>query len=349
MIGTELLKGQGLGNQLFCYVTTRCIAARQGCDFSILGRETLGNNIHSQKGLYFMELDLGILSRKEDYVREYWEKEDRLFLPNSNHDLEHGAYVAGTDGELLNIEDNVLIGGNMQSEDYFIEYKEQIKKWLKVKPEYDSYEYSRENLCILNIRGGEYTSNPELYLKKKYWIHTMKYMKKINGNMEFLIVTDDVEAASKMFPDIKAMHGSLHEDYVRLKNARYLILSNSSFAYFPTFTSDVNQYIIAPKYWARHNVSDGYWASEQNIYEGFHYMDRKGRLFTAKECREELEQYKNSSKKYASLNKRPDGVRMKVYRLISGYIYGKYYISKICRGVKRRVLMLVNMSVMKLF
>ena len=337
MIGTELFNGQGLGNQLFCYVTTRCIAARHGYDFSILGREWLGNNIHSRKGLYFMDLDLGILSTKEDYVREYWEKEDRFFLPNSGHDLTHGAYVAGTDEKLLNIEDNVLIGGNMQSEDYLLEYKEQIKEWLKVKPEYDSYEYSRENLCIMNVRGGEYTSNPELYLQKKYWLHAMQHMKKINENMEFMIVTDDVEAASKMFPNIKALHGSLHEDYVRLKNARYLILSNSSFAYFPTFTSDVNQYIIAPKYWARHNVSDGYWASEQNIYEGFHYMDRKGKLFTPEECRAELAQYKLNSKRYKNVNIRPDGLKMKLYRLRSWYIYKVYYLQGRWGGVKRRI------------
>lgn len=337
MIGTELLNGQGLGNQLFCYVTTRCIAARQGYDFSILGREVLGNNIHSQKGLYFMELDLGVISKKEDYVREYWEKEDRLFLPNSGHDLTHGAYVTGVDEELLSIKDNVLIGGNMQSQDYFIEYKEQIKDWLKVKPEYDSYEYSREDLCILNVRGGEYTSNPELYLRKKYWLLAMQHMKNINKNMEFMIVTDDVEAASKMFPNIKALHGSLHEDYVRLKNARYLILSNSSFAYFPTFTSDINQYIIAPKYWARHNVSDGYWASEQNIYEGFNYMDRKGKLFTPEECRAELAQYKLNSKRYKKINIRPVGLKMKFYQLRSWYIYKKYYLQNRCNGAIRRI------------
>ena len=48
IIATELLKGQGLGNQLFCYITTRCIAMRNHCDYSILGSETLANNIHSQ-------------------------------------------------------------------------------------------------------------------------------------------------------------------------------------------------------------------------------------------------------------------------------------------------------------
>ena len=68
MIGTELLKGQGLGNQLFCYVTTRCIAMNQGRDFSILGSETLANNIHSSCGLYFMDLDFGVKAGKEDFT-----------------------------------------------------------------------------------------------------------------------------------------------------------------------------------------------------------------------------------------------------------------------------------------
>ena len=39
IIATELLKGQGLGNQLFCYVTTRALAYKKGFDFAILGRD----------------------------------------------------------------------------------------------------------------------------------------------------------------------------------------------------------------------------------------------------------------------------------------------------------------------
>ena len=337
MLGTELLKGQGLGNHLFCYVTTRCIALRNGYEFSILGREQLGNNIHSQKGLYFMKLDLGVPSQKSDYVEQYWEKEDRLFLPNSKHDLTHGAYVTGIDEAVLNIKDNVLLGGNLQAEGYFKEYKEDIKKWLKVEPEYDSYKYSRDNLCIINFRGGEYESSPELYLYKKYWIQAIAHMKKVRQDMEFLIVTDDVCAANRILPDIQAMHGSLHEDYVYIKNARYLILSNSSFAFFPVFTSETLQMAIAPKYWARHNVSDGYWASEQNIYEGFNYMDRKGKLFTAEECRRELAQYKLNSKRYSRLNIRPVGIKMLLYKIRTKYIYKRAYIIKIWRGILRRI------------
>ena len=337
MIGTELLKGQGLGNQLFCYVTTRCIALRNGYEFSILGREIFGNNIHSQKGLYFMEPDLGVESQKEDFKGQYQEKEDRLFLPNSKHDLTYGAYVAGTDEMLLQMEDGMLIGGNMQAQDYFREYKDQIRKWLKVKPEYDFKDYSRENLCILNMRGGEYTSNPELFLKKRYWEQAMARMKQIREDMEFLIVTDDVAAAGKLFPKVKAIHGSLHEDYVCIKNAYYLILSNSSFAFFPAYTSETLKYAIAPKYWARHNVSDGYWASEQNIYDEFAYMDRKGKLFTAEECRQELVDYKKKSIQYGRLNIRPTGLRLYIYRLRSWLFYKANYCLKIYRGILRRI------------
>lgn len=337
MLGTELLKGQGLGNQLFCYVTTRCLALQNRYDFSILGREILGNDRYSQKGLYFMNLDLGLLSKKEDYKGQYWEKENRLFLPNSQHDLTYGAYVAGTDQRLMQIEDNMLIGGNMQSQDYFRQYKQEIKEWLRVKPEYDSLEYSRDNLCIVNLRGGEYTSSPELYLKKSYWLHAMRQMKKVREDMEFLIVTDDIEAACKLLPGISVMHGNLHEDYVHIKNAKYLILSNSSFAFFPAYTSETLQMAIAPKYWARYNVSDGYWASEQNIYDEFIYMDRRGRLFTAEECRKELEQYKETSGRYRHANEKPKGLKLLVYQLRSKLFYQRCYLLKIGRGVLRRV------------
>lgn len=337
MIGTELLKGQGLGNQLFCYVSIRCLALRNGYDFSILGREILGNNIHSQKGLYFLELDLGVDSQKEDYKRQYWEKEDRLFLPNSKHDLTHGAYVAGTDERLLQIEDNILVGGNMQAQDYFREYKNEIRKWFRIKPEYDIKDYSRENLCILNMRGGEYTSSPELFLRRRYWKQAMARMKQIREDMEFLIVTDDVAAAGKLFPEVKAIHGSLHEDYVCIKNAHYLILSNSSFAFFPAYTSETLKFAIAPKYWARHNVSDGYWASEQNIYDEFTYMDRKGKLFTPEECRQELADYKKKSIRYGRRNIRPTGLRLYIYRLRSYLFYKANYCLKIYRGILRRI------------
>lgn len=337
MLGIETQEGFGLGNQLFFYITARCIALDKGYRFSVLDPEHFANNMHSDCGLYFMDLDMGEPSGKEDYKKVYREKETRLFTGNSKHDLTHGVYVTDADENLFDIEDDTLLYGNLQAEAYFISHKEEIRRWLKVKPEYDCMEYCRDNLCILHLRCSDYMGSPELYLRRKYWLMGMKQMKKINPDMEFMIITNDVKEAGKFLPGIPAYNFDLAKDYSVLKNARYLLLANSSFSYFPAFTSETVQYILAPKYWARHNVSDGYWASEQNIYAGWHYMDRKGRVFTAEECKKELAEYKRKSGKYRNVNVRPEGLRLKAMQVRAWYIYKKAYAGKIARGIKRRI------------
>lgn len=340
MIGTELLAGQGLGNQLFCYVTTRCIAMDNQLPFSILGGETVANNIHSNCGMYFMDMDYGMPTKKEEFQQVYYEKEDRLYLGNSRHDLTHGCYVTGVDEKLLHPQDGTLLYGNMQAESYYIRHKEEIRQWLKVKPEYDCMEYSRDNLCILHLRCSDYLDCPELYLRKKYWIDGMKNMKKINPDMEFMIITNDVKEAGKILPGIPAYNFDLAKDYSIIKNAKYLLLSNSSFAYFPAFTSTTVKYILAPKYWARHNVSDGYWASEQNIYEGWHYQDRHGRIYSYEECLAELADYKKQSPLYHRLNQKPEGFARKREEIKSKVRYEAYHCLRLIRGAKRKVRLL---------
>ena len=337
IIATELLKGQGLGNQLFCYVTVRSLAYAKGFDFSILNREIFANNIHSNKGMYFMDIDCGLDVPKEAFENVYHEREDRIFLGNSMHDIEHGCYVSGADKVFLDLDKTTLLYGNMQAWEYFGQYRDEIKKWLAVKPEYDCQEYARENLCIINVRGGEYSGNSELFLRRKYWLDAMEKMRKLRSDMEFMIVTDDVDAARRVLPEVEAHHFDLAKDYTIIKNASYLILSNSTFAFFPAFTSETVKYIIAPKYWARHNVSDGYWASEQNIYDGFAYMDKKGRLYSAQECREELAAYKSVSQKYQRIDVPLEGMDLKVAKVrAKGRIYCDLSVRAV-RSLKRRL------------
>lgn len=343
MIGTELLKGQGLGNALFCYITTRCIAKRQQTDFAILGKEVLEGIAGKKNGLYFMNLDFGLQIEKSEFKQVYHEKDDRLFLGNSRHDCKLGCYVTGMDKDFLNAEDGTLLYGNMQAEEYILPYKNEIKQWLKVKPEYDSFEFSKDNLCIINIRGGEYTGSPELFLSRRYWLNGIKYMKQIRADMEFMIVTDDVEAAGKVLPEIPAYHFSLDKDYVTVKNAKYVLLSNSSFAFFPVFTSETIKEIVAPKYWARHNVSNGYWASEQNIYTDWKYMDRNGVIFSAEECRKELQKYKETNKKFKKLNIKPGKIQAFWMKAESELLYYASWINRIYRSfIKRAKKLLKN-------
>jgi len=95
-----------------------------------------------------------------------------------------------------------------------------------------------------------------------------------------------------LFPQYRSFHFSIGKDYAIVKNAKYLILANSSFSFFPAWTSETVKYVIAPKFWARHNISDGFWACAFNIYRGWMWQDRNGALFTFDECEDEYARYK---------------------------------------------------------
>ena len=338
MIGTEFLKGQGLGNQLFCYVTARAIAADKGVKFGTAGQEFFANNMHDNSGMYFMDIDLGEVINDEDkknFIR-FDERDDRLYL-GTFHDLKHGCYVTGPDPLMHQVADNTLIYGNMQDEHYFSKYYDVLKSWLKVKKEYDTYEYSKENLCILHMRGGDYFGQAEFTLKRKYWLNGIKKMRAIRPDMEFMIVTDDPDSIRKILPEIPAYRSDIGKDFMIIKNAHYLLLSNSSFACMPAFLSETVQYIIAPKYWGRYNVSDGYWCGEQNIYRDFHYMDRNGQLFSADECRRELAEYKANSSRYKKLNVYPQGWSLVMKKVGARFIHYQFWGMRIWRSLLRRM------------
>lgn len=291
MIATEILNGQGLGNQLFCYVTTRCVALDRNLSFGIKDTGWMGDRRYNRHGIYWMDLDMGEIVPENMSI--YNEIVIRHKTNTCLHDNSIGCDIRPYDIGLVNVPDNTLIFGIMQDERYFYHRKSEIKKWLKVKPEYDCFDFSDENLCIMNFRGGEYVGYDELYLERRYWINAIRNMKKYNPLMKFIIITDDVESANLIIPEVKAYHFDIGKDYAIIKNAHYLILSNSSFSFFPSFTSETLKMAIAPKYWARHNVSDGYWSTEQNLYSDYLWQDKEGNLLTKEQCLNELIQYKN--------------------------------------------------------
>ena len=308
MTGTEFFQGQGFGNQLFCYISTRCIAADLGYEFATVAQEFFGAPRWNNKGVYFMDLFLGADVKRSDFEHAYREKQLRYFNNSCRHDRKIGCDVSFYDADVLACKDGTLITGNLQAEMYFSHHKEEIKQWLQIKPEYDSYEFHDPDVCVINFRGGEYRGLRELYLGRSYWRNGMRNMKRINPAMRFMIITDDIAAASSMLPGIECRHFDLAKDYAAIKNAKYLLLSNSSFAFFPAWTSDTAEFIIAPKYWARHNVSKGHWSTSQNLYRNWHYQDRDGRLYDYEACVEEFTGF---------IERHPEIYGNKVDRLIS--------------------------------
>jgi hypothetical protein len=294
MLVTEIYNGQGLGNQLACYVTTRVIAKDLGYEYGIM-------NSYKFKCNDFIKLDSGIPvsggdgpeggppTTLPDGIKYYYKEQWQYY---------NGANITIDDPNLNRLPDNTKIDGIFQSENKIIHRKKEIKDWLQVLPDKDNFNFADDNTCIINFRGGEYKAVSGFFLRKQYWEDAIKQMKFINPKMRFVVVTDDPEAAKQFFPDFIIYHGNISDDFTIIKNAKYLILSNSSFPYFATLISDRNEYILAPKYWARHNVSDGYWSCGYNIFRNHTYIDRDGKLFTYDQCVEEFENYKTKTRIY---------------------------------------------------
>ena len=147
MIVTELYNGQGLGNQLWCYVVARVIADKKGYEFGIQSK-------HKFKGYEFIKMDFG-----KDVIGgsgpeggppqslpngiETYYKELTIIIPN-------GAYISKLDQKLLDIEDNTKIDGIMQSYDYIKDYKEKILSWIQI--ENNSNVKVDDDVCLINVR-----------------------------------------------------------------------------------------------------------------------------------------------------------------------------------------------------
>jgi hypothetical protein len=258
MLITPIFNGQGLGNQLACIITTKCLALDKGYDFGVVYPERF-------KG-FFPNLELPEVKGIEFNV----EGQPPVKMPNGYKYYRESMDNDGDyDDFIFNIPDNYIIHGNLQGVKYFEKHREEIKKWLYITPY-----YMPDNLCVINFRGGEYVGVPEFFLPKSYWDNAIANMLKINPNMQFEVHTDDYDTARKFFPHLPVI-SDIMLNWKSIRYAKYLILSNSSFALLPAWLGDAKM-IIAPLHFARHN--EGYWFLKQNYIEKFNYQDKNGNL-----------------------------------------------------------------------
>lgn len=259
MIATPIYNGQGLGNQLANYVTVRCIALDKGYEFGVMYPERF-------KGTFFQNIEMGKVYGGVIPV----EGQPPTMLPEGIDRYYREAGNGEYDENIKNIPDRTLIHGLLQGEEYFKHRKDEIREWLAVEPI-----EMPDNKCAINFRGGEYKYVKEFFLPRKYWNDAIAHMKSTRPDMTFEVHTDDPETARHLFPEYPIIR-DIALNWRSIRYAKYLIISNSSFAWFPAWLNQDVKKIIAPKYWGRHNL--GYWSLEQNKTKGFWYMDSDGQL-----------------------------------------------------------------------
>ena len=294
MIVNEFHDGQGLGNQLWNYALARIISKKSGCDFFIL-------NNSSFKGKSFMEIDFGRSPDSETLssMTKYSERIEYL----SGTDID----ISRTDPKLLDIHAKTIFEGNCQSTKYLAGQRENLLGWIKIKDEYKKYSTGKD-ACVIHLRCGDFKKIKDVFLPAQYYTHAMDHIKKLNPNIKFYCVTDEKDEAEKILPGVevigsalqidedtdKASHhkgGPVGIDFALIMNAKYLIIPNSSFSWWAAYLNTHKAIVIAPKFWARHNISKGYWSTSDIITDGFTYLDKSGKAFTSEQCWLEKEIY----------------------------------------------------------
>jgi hypothetical protein len=334
-IATELWDGQGLGNQLWAYATTRSIALHRNLDFAILGKERF-------KGRNFIEIDFGKELKGGESVEggpaaklpvglQHYISEDYQVFDNTSID------VSCLDSRIYNCPVNSKIDGNFQSFNYLQDYANEIKQEIKISILESTL---NDNDCVIHVRGGDFKGIKSVALNKEYFARAMSAIISIHPTIKFKCVTDDLKYAKSILPeevefigscinglrdDTQSSHhigGDLEIDFKILISAKYLIIPNSSFSWWAAFLSPSKILVIAPKYWAAHNLDRGIWSTFEIATPGFHYLDKAGHLQDYSEVSEEIELTKIAIKKLFKITTPPWRLKKekKYFRIIKKYL-----------------------------
>lgn len=276
------------GNHAFIYATTRTVAEKNNYQWGF-NRYPEYDYYNGIPQLEFFDINYGKehtykYGETPPWIEHFWQEQYKK-VDYSNGDSVNFYYYQP---DIFDIKDNTrLIIGCCQDARYFD--KEKLKQWFVIKSKnVEIYERQLktydivldDNLCVLNVRGGEYLGIPHVLLQKKYWDDAMNIMKDKNPKMRFLCVTDDIQYGNQLFDfKIPVVHIDIGGDYYIINNAKNLIISNSSFAIFPTWLNENDPYVIAPFGWARFNVTTGYWASSEIYAFGWNFLDRDGIIY----------------------------------------------------------------------
>ena len=282
----------GFGNQQFSYAITRAVAEYNGYEwgFNPIPEYDMPHNYQGVPQFDFFDIDYG---KQNSY-------KSTEFIPGINHFWsEHVEEHSFSDGEIFRffpyqpeifgIPDNTrLYVSNCQDARYFEPIKDRVREWFRIKQEnivgykqalFDFNIVLDDNFCAIHVRGKDFCGDTRILLPLEYYQNAMDIMLKKNPKMKFGVLTDDVNYGKLLFGNsIPVMQNELGCDYYIFNVAKNVILSNSSFTLFPTWLSENQPDVIAPRYWWRYNNSRG-WLSSDVWSFGYKFLDKDGLLY----------------------------------------------------------------------
>jgi len=270
------LKG-GLGNQLFQYALGRNISISRNINvaFDLSWFKERKDRTYKLKNFNVKE---NIISEKEaKKLRKYSKKLGKLSFFHNLFIADHSKYIYekqfSFDPDILKVKDNVYLNGSWQSEKYFKDIKNILKKEIilsdNTSSEYQNIEKQMQNTnsVSLHIRQGDYTSEKVQkvlkLLSNSYYQDAIRKIKSLVQNPTFFIFSDDVEWAKNNIkidsPVVFVSDGSLedYEELMLMSKCKHNIIANSTFSWWGAWLNNsINKKVMAPKKWFNNETKD---------------------------------------------------------------------------------------------
>lgn len=145
---------------------------------------------------------------------------------------------------------NWNLSGHFQSFKYFAHCFDEVKWYMRMKDEPPQNDY-----CAIHVRLGDYDNAYHPRLDMDYY---GKAISQFPAGTRFLVFSDDIDAASKMFADYNPLEwarytfisGNYIDDFKLMKSCRRFIIGNSSYSAMAAILGEAkDKRVIAPSPW----------------------------------------------------------------------------------------------------
>jgi Glycosyl transferase family 11 len=267
----------GLGNQLFQYAAGRSLSLSLNCDLALDLSWFLGDQ-NREYGLKNFNLPVNILDSTSRFPFGIEAIKARIFkrfyktrfgLPVFKEP--HFHYVSNFQA----INSPVVLDGYFQSDRYFLEHEDQIRRDLNFSGAYPEkclsvYKKIQEYDAIaVHVRRGDYLSskkNAAIYhsLSIEYYLEAVKDIAKGLANPHCFIFSDDISWAREnlvlgMPADVVDINSGdeVYWDLRLMGACKHFVIANSSLSWWGAWLGkDPQKKVISPKLWFKSNVRD---------------------------------------------------------------------------------------------
>lgn len=266
----------GLGNQMFQYAYGRAVAHRIGVELALdISDSTLTihqgfelNRVFGIQAKIAMESDIrNVLGwQHSEIIRKVIRKSGLAFIFKCWIDEPHFHFSP----EMLLVPDNTYLRGYWQSEKYFEDTVDLIRRDLTFRTPVSGLNVIISNqiqddsysAISLHVRRGDYVNNSAVSqvhgaCPAAYYYAAMQYLAERVKNPFFYVFSDDKDWISDHFeasyPHMFVTHNrgeSSYEDMRLMSLCRHHIIANSSFSWWGAWlNSDPEKIVVAPRNW----------------------------------------------------------------------------------------------------